>query len=398
MQPIRFLSLMKKNSIFRFLIVVLSTILMVSCVDNTPSGEFIISGNIRGAEGKNIILEEITPGNRIIIDSIIIENNGSFKFSYLPGQPGIFSLSMPQKGWITFYAEKNNRLKIVADLKKFPAYYEIAGNEGSQMLQQYFTKTAANQSILDSLSQVFNTSQHLNDFYQIKSGLDAAFSALFESQQSFTTAMIRKNPTEISSLLLINQYFGNTQLFTIEKNTDLYFFLDSSLMQFSSENKHVQDHHNRVAEMRARLDEMKKAEALLSQGMPAPEISLPDQDGKMLGLSSFKGKEVLLFFWASWSPKSRATVQQLKQFYQQKNDPDFVVLAVSFDHVQKFWKAAINLEQTPWPNASDLRGFNSPVKKLYNIPDELPFFYLIDREGKIVDKDNKISEILSHLN
>jgi len=392
--PIRFLFLMKKNNIFWLIISLLSALLIVSCIDNKPSGDFVISGKIVGAAAKNLILEEITPDNSIRIDSAIIGNDGQFEFKYLPDQPGIFCLKLPSKGLITFFAEKSSMLELKADLKSFPGKYEISGNRGSELIHEYFTKTAVNQVTLDSLSSIYTNSQHLNNFYKIKSSLDSTFAILLENQRHFTTELIRKNPTEIPALLLLNQYFGNTKLINADENAGLFFLLDSNLMSRYPENNHVQNHHNRVIALKAQHEEMKKAEALLGTGKPAPEISLPGFDGKIIRLSSFKGKTVLLFFWASWSPPSRAAMQQLKQFYKQKNDSYFWIFAISFDHVEKFWKAAINLEQTPWLNACDLRGLYSPVKKLYNIPDELPYFYLIDKEGKIVAKSEKISEIL----
>jgi len=385
---------MKRSNILLLWISTVSALLIVSCVDYKPSGEFVISGKIKGAGGKNLILAEITPGKSINVDSTTIGNDGQFEFEYIPNQPGIYSLTLPSRGSIAFYAEKNSTLMVTADFKSFPGKYGISGNTGSELLQQYFTKTAVNQAILDSLSIIFTNSQHLENFYKIKSNLDSSFTMLFEKQRDFTTGLISNNPTEIASLLLLNQYFGNTKLLNQDENTGLFFLLDSNLMSRYPENTHVQNHHNRVLELRARYEEIKKAEALLGDGMMAPEISLPDPNGKMLNLSSFKGKTVLLFFWASWSPPGRAAIQQLKQFYQQKNDPDFIILAISFDHVEKFWKAAINLEKTPWLNASDLRGFYSPLTKLYNIPNDLPFYYLIDNEGKIVHKSEKTSEIL----
>lgn len=388
---------MKKDSIIWFLVFLLLALLIASCFDNKPSDSFVISGRIMGAEREKLILEEITPENSISIDSTIIGNDGRFELKYLPEQPGIFCLKMPSKGLITFFAEKNSKLEVNANLKSFPSKYQISGNPGSELLLQYFTKTAVNQVILDSLSNIFTNSQHLDNFYQIKSSLDSTFAVLLEKQRFFTTELIRENPTEIPALFLLNQYFGNTKLLNADKNAELFFVVDSCLMSRYPENIHVQNHHNRVKELKARYEEMKKAEALLETGKPAPEISIPGPDGKIIKLSSLKGKTVLLFFWASWSPPARAAMQQLKQFYQQKHDPDFIIFTISFDHIEKFWKAAINLEQTPWLNASDLRGLYSPVKKLYNIPDELPFYYLIDKEGKIVVKSGKISEILKNV-
>ena len=369
----------------------------ITCTSHHQPHGFSISGQINGTKGSFVILEEITPESRIKIDSVQSGNDGRFQFSYLPDQAGIFALVVPSVGLISFYADENSRLNVSADFGSNPGKYSITGNMGSEILQKYFIQTTNNLRQLDSLSQLFSGSQHLDHFYQIKTSLDSAFSQLFRHQQDFTIHLLTQNPSEIASLLLVNQYFGNTRLIDPEKHSDIYFMLDSQLMALHPENRHVQSHHQRVEALRAKLDENRKAEALIGKGMIAPDFSLPDTNGTVVSLSSFHGKTVVLFFWASWSPPCRAVMQQMKQFFLQNNNPALQVLAVSFDHNSKFWRAAIEIEKTPWTNVSDLRGVYSPVKKLYHVPDDLPYFYLIDNEGLIIEKSTKFSEVIKYL-
>jgi len=387
---------MKKTDLIFLLILTTLVFVCTTCTHERNPGGFEISGVVLNGENERIVLEEITPENRIKIDSTILDKEGRFKFSWSSDQPGIFALTLPSKGLITFYADEGSKIRVSADFKSLPGKYKIEGNKGSGLLHEYFTKILHNQLILDSLSSVFANSQYLDNFYEIKTSLDSSFAQLFREQKEFTIKLIHENPTEIVSLLLLNQYFGNTRLLNPENNNNIFNLLDSSLMALYPENKHVKSHHLRVNDLKEKIEEEKKTEDLLGKGKPAPEISLPDHNGKIMPLSTFKGKTVLLFFWASWSVPGRAAMQQLKQFYHEKNDPDFQVLAISLDHNEKFWKAAINIEQTPWINVSDLRGLYSPVKKLYNVPDDLPYFYLIDNEGKILDKSAKLSEILKN--
>lgn len=386
----------KFRSRFLFSIMVLA-FWSTTCTNSRQSPGFTISGKITGINKRYVILEEITPAERIKIDSMQPGNDGKFHFSYLPDQPGIFALVVPSVGLISFYADENSRLTLTADFGSTPGKYSISGNKGSEMLQKYYAQTSDNQQILDSLSLLFSNSQHLDNFYQIKTSLDSSFAELFRIQQDFTTRLLTENPSEIASLLLLNQYFGNTRLLVPEIYSDIYFLLDSHLVALYPENRHVQEHHQRVTALKASLEENLKADALVGKGMNAPDFSLPDTAGTVVSLSSLKGKTVIVFFWASWSPPCRAVLQQIKQFTSQNKDSNIQVLAVSFDHNGKFWKAAIETENTPWINVSDLRGFYSPVKKLYNVPDNLPYFYLIDNEGKILEKSAKLSEILKIL-
>ena len=137
----------------------------------------------------------------------------------------------------------------------------------------------------------------------------------------------------------------------------------------------------------------------LKIGQVAPDISLPDPEGKIATLSSLRGKYVLLDFWASWCGPCRQENPNVVRIYQQYKDMGFEVFSVSLDREKTSWVKAIEADGMEWKHASDLGMWESAVVPLYKI-DAIPMTFLLDKNGKVIDKnlrgkklDKKLEEL-----
>jgi peroxiredoxin len=118
-------------------------------------------------------------------------------------------------------------------------------------------------------------------------------------------------------------------------------------------------------------------------GQPAPEIALADTKGKIVTLSSFKGKYVLVDFWASWCGPCRAENPNVVQAYEKFKKKNFTILGVSLDDNKEDWEEAIKADNLNWAHISDLKKWESTVVSTYKI-EGIPFNILVDPNGMVI--------------
>ena len=130
--------------------------------------------------------------------------------------------------------------------------------------------------------------------------------------------------------------------------------------------------------------DLQYATELIAKGQSVPDFSLKDIDGNTVKLSDFRGKTVLLLFWASWCPDCRAEIPQIKAMHTLANPDSVVFVSVSFDREYDTWKQFVPENSLPGVQLFDPEGMKeSKIGDAFHIK-WIPSMYVIDPQGKVV--------------
>lgn len=203
-------------------------------------------------------------------------------------------------------------------------------------------------------------------------GLDAwraEMAALKVEKKKAEVVFIDKNPGYFISLVALNDVIG-----------PLPSDVPALLKLFGKLDKTVQQTPMGI-KTKATLNKFD----LVSIGRAAPLFSAPDTSGKSISLSDFRGKYVLLDFWASWCGPCREENPAVVKAYHKFKAKNFEVLSVSLDQTGKrdAWLKAIHDDGLTWQHVSDLKYWNNEVARLYSVR-SIPQNFLIDPKGKII--------------
>ncbi len=187
---------------------------------------------------------------------------------------------------------------------------------------------------------------------------------------------IKQHPTSPLTPLLANNLSSNR---SVDKGRT-----DSLITILSSVNEKSTIRTEALTKLQTKSDQLAK-EMVVSAGKPAPDFSQNDVNGNPVKLSSFRGKYVLIDFWASWCAPCRAENPNVVKAYAKYHDKNFEILGVSLDNesAKNAWNEAIKKDGLIWPQVSDLKGWKNEAAKLYAVTG-IPQNFLIDPKGQII--------------
>ena len=334
-------------------------------------------------DGKvTVVLYEIPFGGDaqpIVLDSATIAGNvasAPFELESESARKGMYDIVIGD-GPVIPLVNDNSNLEVDIDFSKQEPFFTVKGSAATESLRNFIVtyneKNKEVEAAMDNLN-------HLKQLGTSDSALLEATArknrALDEINRYVKNILSATNDATVASFVL-----GRGAKTFVQK--DFEDELNKAVGKFPEDEnlRSLQQTYMNYKTQAAELENKRRQQSWV--GKQAPDLQMPDPKGKNISLKSFRGKYVLVDFWASWCGPCRQENPNLVRAYNQFKEKNFTIVGVSLDRDKENWLQAIQQDQLNWTHMSDLAFWNSAAVTIYKF-DGIPYNVLLDPQGNVI--------------
>ncbi len=349
----------------------LITLVFISC-NEEDSNYFKLEGNAFGfSDGTQVFLYGMDDNNQPkMVDTLeIIGGKFSKKFDKAESVDLHYLKVNEVAGNVLFFTENENLKANI--FKDSITSSTVSGGMQNDLFYEYNKTTSKLAKRQMAIMQKYKQAQQEQSGILIQE-LHTESTALNAKEKAYKRKFVKEHSNSIFGMMLLSDLFSNEE---IEAN-EVTGMIESLGPKMAA--------HKTTIDLKKMLKAKKKA----SVGGEAPNFTAPTPTGAMLTLKDVLGEYTIIDFWASWRKPCRAENPNVVRVYNKYHDKGLNIISVSLDKAtqKEHWIKAIETDKMDWYHVSNLKSWQDPIAKQYNVR-SIPTTFLLDKDGKIIDKN-----------
>ncbi|MCU0378121.1 MAG: AhpC/TSA family protein [Bacteroidales bacterium] len=330
-----------------------------------------------------IYLDQSDVNTNKVIDSAEIKG-GHFRFKAELSGPEFFQVRLGKDDFVGLLAMPGEEITLTFGASPLVMNYEVEGSPGSLKIKELDQRLFITITRLDSLKNIYSS---LSEEELVARGkeLETAYLAIVEAQRKQNINFILNNITSMASVKAVYQRLDENA-YVLYQPRDLQFLkiVSDSLSVKYPESRHVIALRENVTSEINQMYINRLATIAAQSPVTGNDPRLPDTDGKIIALSSLRGKYVLVSFWATTSEECIAEIAALKSIYSLYRNKGLEIYQISLDASEERWKSMVQFEEIPWISVREPDPQNPVYTRAMGIQ-AVPANLLYDPEGNIIN-------------